>query len=173
MGYSAKAVANYFLENYPDAAIVPLKVNKLVYISHGWNYAFERGPLVDNEFVIALPHSPAYISLLMEFRYRGGLPIINLATELDLDSTMSKGKVITYEPKIAESDTSITDFLDEMWRIYGNHSVDQLARLCDAPDSPWQDVRDEYPNMINPHIPNDSIENYYKKLYKQHSELEK
>ena len=40
MGYSAKAVANYFLSKYGrKKGITPLKIQKLVYIAHGWHMA--------------------------------------------------------------------------------------------------------------------------------------
>ena len=173
MGYSAKAVANYFLENYHDHAITSIKINRLVYLSHGWNYTLNGDDLVDDEFVVALPYAPTFMTLFIEFRHKGGSPIIELAIELDLDKTMSKREIVTYTPRIPESDTSVTNFLDEMWRIYGSHSTDELTRACNGGDTPWQAIRSEYPKMINPQIPNDLIKNYYKKLYKEHSELEK
>ena len=48
MGYSAKALANFFIKNYTN--ISPLKIQKLVYISHGWHLGLFDEPLVDDEF---------------------------------------------------------------------------------------------------------------------------
>ncbi len=62
MGYSAQAVANCFLDlaNKENKEITPLKIQKLVYIAHGWFLAVTDKPLVDDEFVEAWQYGPVF-----------------------------------------------------------------------------------------------------------------
>ena len=46
--YSAKEIANYFLELSAKKDISPLKIQKLVYIAHGWHLALYGEPLVQD-----------------------------------------------------------------------------------------------------------------------------
>ena len=82
VGHSAKHVANHFLSNFLRCGITSLKIQKLVYISHGWNYAFRDDHLIDDELVEAWLYGPVFPSLYHEFKYRGELPVISLAKEL-------------------------------------------------------------------------------------------
>jgi uncharacterized phage-associated protein len=47
-GLSAKTVANYFLElgRRDWVAVDPLKLQKLVYLAHGWSLQFLQRPLI-------------------------------------------------------------------------------------------------------------------------------
>lgn len=51
--YSAKEIANYFLELSAKKDISPLKIQKLVYIAHGWHLALYGEPLVQDELAEA------------------------------------------------------------------------------------------------------------------------
>ena len=168
VGYSAKAVANYFLASFGEHGITPLKIQKLVYLAHGWNYAFRDDDLVNDEVAEAWPYGPVFPSLYSEFKYRGNLPIINLATELELES-LESGNVNSYTPEIPASDVAIRQLLDEIWRIYGGYSGSQLSEICHRPGSPWQVIRAKHPGLRNAHIPNDVIKDHYRKLYEENS----
>ena len=81
MGYSAFAVANYFLRLGRDSGeeITPLKIQKLVYIAHGYHLAFTASdnspnglPLVDDEFAEAWQYGPVFPSLYHHFKRFGG-----------------------------------------------------------------------------------------------------
>ena len=168
MGYPAKAVANYFLARYGEHGITPLKIQKLVYLAHGWNYAFREDHLVDDEHAEAWPYGPVFPSLYYEFRYRGNQPIIDLATELQLES-LESGEVVTVTPRIPESDGDICHLLDEIWRIYGVYSGTQLSEKCHTPGSPWHITRSQYPGIRNAHIQNSVIREHYRELYREHS----
>ena len=93
MGYSAKAVANYFLAKYGKHGITPLKMQKLVYLSHGWYLAFYDEPLVDDEYAEAWRYGPVFDSLYHEFKHRGRLPITNPARDIDLDLKETTPKI--------------------------------------------------------------------------------
>ncbi len=166
-GYSAKAVANYLLATYGEHGITPLKIQKLVFLAHGWNYAFRDDPLINDEYAEAWSNGPVFQSLYAEFRYRGSLPIVDLATELKLESPES-GNVVSYTPAISGSDATIRHLLDEIWRIYGKFSGSQLSEMCHVPGSPWHITRVKHPGLRNANIPNDQIRDYYRNLYNEH-----
>ena len=166
MGYSAKAVANYFLSNFGKHGITPMKIQKLVYISHGWNYAFSDDDLINDERPEAWPYGPVFPSLYIEFRYRGKLPIIKLARELDFEK-LERGDVVSYEPKIRQADGKTQNLLDEIWNSYGVYSGTQLSEVCHKKGSPWHRTRQEQPGIRNAHIPNPIIKEHYRKLYKE------
>lgn len=77
MGYTAKAVANHLLDFglTRKNEIPPLKMQKLVYISHGWHLALSDGkPLVSDEYVEAWPYGPVFPSVYHEFKHYGASP---------------------------------------------------------------------------------------------------
>ena len=78
MGYSAKAPANYFIGKYGRFKISPLKLQKLVYISHGWHLAIFDRELVDDEYAEAWQYGPVFPSLYHEFTEFGANPMANL-----------------------------------------------------------------------------------------------
>lgn len=155
MGYSAKAVANYFLSKYRKHGISPLKIQKLVYLSHGWHLAFYDDPLVDDEYPEAWQYGPVFASLYHEFKYRGRLPIFDLATEIGIDLRKST-------PKIPKSDTRVRELLDKVWEVYGEFSGIELSAMCHEPDSPWEKTWKGAGGKKNANIRDEEIKAYYK-----------
>ena len=169
MGYSAKAVGNYFLDRYRGHGITPLKLQKLVYLAHGWNFVFRPNvPLIEDEHAEAWRYGPVFPSLYYEFRDLGRQPISRLATELELDPKDMK-TVLTRVPRIPETDGVIHHFLGEIWRIYGGYSGVQLSELCHKPQSPWYTTRAQNPTLRNANIDNELIRRHYDELYKEYS----
>ena len=170
MGYSAKAVANHFLRNYRDRGITPLKIQKLVYLSHGWNYPLNGNDLIDDELAEAWLYGPVFPSLYQEFSHRGDLPITDLATDLRPESPDSRS-LVRFWPEIPDSDDRVRHLLSEIWRIYGGYTGSQLSDMCHQPGSPWdQTKRNHQPPIRNAHIPNDVIREYYVNLYHQNKQ---
>ncbi|MCY4446443.1 MAG: DUF4065 domain-containing protein [Rhodobacteraceae bacterium] len=153
-GYSAKAIANYFLAKYGNNGIIPLKIQKLVYIAHGWYLAFHDEPLVNDEFAEAWEYGPVFASLYHELKYRGNLPVLDLATEFD--HSLKKIK-----PKVNPKDDQTTRLLDKVWEIYGYRSGQELSKLCHQPNSPWEKARTENPMIRNAHIDNRLIQEHF------------
>lgn len=160
MGYSAKAVANYFLSKYGrKKGITPLKIQKLVYIAHGWHMALHghEDPLVDDEYAEAWQYGPVFPSLYHEFKHRGRMPIMELATEIEPDLNETK-------PKIPKSDQEARNLLDRVWEVYGGHTGIGLSELCHADDSPWDKTRKNAGRKNNTDISDKVIAQHYKKL---------
>ena len=49
MGHPVKAIANFFIDRYGRHGITPLKLQKLIYVAHGWHLALLDKPLVIDE----------------------------------------------------------------------------------------------------------------------------
>ena len=163
---SAKAVANYFLKKYGHTGITPLKMQKLVYIAHGWNLAVNDEPLVTDERVEAWDYGPIYASLYHEFKYLGRLPIIDLAEDVGQD--MKK-----FTPKIDRGDKKTMQLLDRVWEVYGGMSEMALSAICHQPDSPWAETKDVLPGIRNAHISEDAIKNHYKAKVERNRSIRK
>ncbi|RYE90398.1 MAG: DUF4065 domain-containing protein [Cytophagaceae bacterium] len=70
--YDAVAIANYFIQKSLDTGVevTPMKLLKLVYISHGWSLALLNEPLI-NEAVEAWTYGPVIPSLYQELKEYG------------------------------------------------------------------------------------------------------
>ena len=85
---SSKAVANYFLDiaERDGKTLNPMKLQKLVYIAHGWHLAIRRRPLI-RESVEAWKYGPVIADLYHEFKKFGNMPITERATEIKSSRT--------------------------------------------------------------------------------------
>jgi len=129
MPYSAKAIANYFLDraNAAGQEITPMKMQKLVYIAHGWHLAIHGEPLID-EPVEAWRFGPVIPSLFQAFRKYGASPIAEHADGVG---------------RCAMDNTNAQTLLDGVMEAHGEMSAIDLMRLTHAKGSPWSSVRDE------------------------------
>ena len=159
MGYTAKAIANYFLAHYGQRQISPLRLQKLVYICHGWYLALRNAELVDDEYAEAWEHGPVFPSLYHEFKDFGAKPITRKAQELVLKEDRFGFRTIV--PEIRNDDHDTHGFLDEVWVVYEDYTAGQLSALTHAPGTPWSKVRDQDPYKRNAIIPNDLIKRHY------------
>lgn len=160
MGYSAKAVANYFLANYGHHKISPLRLQKLVYISHGWYLALRDRELVDDEYAEAWEFGPVFPSLYHEFKDFGAKPITRKAQDLVLSKKRFDFETVV--PEIIHDDHDTQGFLSEVWLVYEKYTPPQLSALTHAPGTPWKKTRDKDPGKRNAAIPNDLIKAHYK-----------
>ena len=172
MGYSAFAVANYFLElgRCEEKEITPLMIQKLVYIAHGYHLAFTEKydpgngkPLVDDEFVEAWQYGPVFPSLYHQFKRYGGNPITDFAEDTDFSYDEESGKLhLDSEiPEVDQDDQFACALLDKVWEVYKDYTGYQLSSITHKKGSPWD--KTQYPNegFKNAHIPNGEIKNYY------------
>lgn len=159
--YNPLSIANYFVQKSfaTGKELTPMKVVKLVYISHGWYLALADKALI-NEPIQAWKYGPVIKSVYQEFKEYGKDQITGLATIFT-----SEGFVT---PSIADTDNDLKKFLDRVWELYGNFSGVQLSSLTHKSDTPWDKVWNQQklqsPNQI---IGNDLIKDHYKKMIKQ------
>ena len=84
---SAKAVANHFLDlaERDGTTLNPMKIQKLVYIAHGWHLAIMEKPLI-HESVEAWTYGPVIPDLYHEFKRWGNEGIRKRAAEVRISS---------------------------------------------------------------------------------------
>jgi uncharacterized phage-associated protein len=166
----ATAIANYFLDvaNAAGAAVTPMKLQKLVYFSHGWNLAITEEPLI-NETVEAWRWGPVVPSLWGELKQYGSGPVSEKLTRLakvsPFEFEVVEDTLESYDPPLSNDQIAFTNaLLARMWEIYGGLSAVQLSNMTHEDGSPWDQVWK--PMADNPirrkDIPNDLIRDYFR-----------
>ena len=152
---SALAVANFFVDQSLNTGeeLTPIKLIKLVYISHGWHLAAKDDELL-SEAVEAWQYGPVVPSVYHKFKAYGNGQIKAFANEVHGQSF--------YVPKVNKEET--VNFLQEIWDQYKQYDGLQLSTLTHLPDTPWHIV---YNNPVNKAkkgviIPNNLIKEHYK-----------
>jgi len=123
MAHEVQLVANQFLAlaRRDDEPLDPMKIQKLVYVAHGWNLAFTRTPLV-RQAVQAWPYGPVIAELYRDFKKFKALPI----TE-DAPVRANSPGLNTIEKA----------FLENVWSKYRPLSGIQLSRLTHEAGYAW------------------------------------
>lgn len=134
MTYSAKSVANYFLDIVATSkeTITPMKIQKLVYMAHGWSLALVGSPLI-NEQVEAWQFGPVIPTLYHEFKPYGSGAIKRKAT----NHTLNGLKFETETPSISNDDEQTKALLDKVWEVYGHYTAYQLSNMTHQDGTPW------------------------------------
>jgi uncharacterized phage-associated protein len=161
MPFSAKTIANEFIgmglrNNIP---ITQMKLQKLVYIAHGWNLAIFNEPLINNQ-IQAWKHGPVIPVLYNEFRGVGVSNITEYATDIRIDEETFNISYIVPRVPIEEVNTHI--LIDKIWKKYGQLSGPQLSNLTHMPNTPWTETYRL--NQHNLEIDNEIIRNHYSHL---------
>jgi uncharacterized phage-associated protein len=165
MGHTVKAIANEILDlaEASGKKLSPLKLQKLVYIAHGWHLAINDAPLVDDEFPEAWQFGPVYPSLYHEFKAYGRDPIGSRATELERNGT-GPFDFRSIAPKVDPADTATKEFLGTVWEKYGGFSGYALSEATHKEGTPWSDVRKESGGTRNADIRDDIVKAHYRSL---------
>ena len=161
MQCSAKAIANYFLETHLKK-ISHLKLQKLVYISHGWHLGIFDKTLITDEFAEAWRYGPVFPSLYHEFKMFGSKPIDRLAKDIDENEENFR----VFIPNV-QNDTQKVELLRQIWNAYGNLTAGQLSELTHQNETPWAKTWNKNPGIRNLHISNNEIKIYYKQKLKE------
>ena len=156
MSHSCLAVARYLLEraDASNRTLSPMKLIKLVYITHGWMLGLYGRPLI-REDVEAWRYGPVIRELYQEvkqFRARP-IPVDHIPPQAD-----------------AIFDGLERSVMDQVHDIYGKRSAIQLSRMTHSPGTPWDIVYNQLGKDFV--IPNDLIEDHYKALYERYGSAE-
>ena len=155
MACSPIAVANFFVQKSLETGIelTPMKLVKLVYLSHGWYLGLASQPLI-SEAVQAWKYGPVVNSVYHTFKKYGNEQI--LSQESDPENFQFSLPVI--------QDENIQAFLNKIWDVYSKYSGLQLSTLTHEQGSPWDKVWNYQGGKDRKAviIPNALIQDYYR-----------
>lgn len=158
MGHPALAIANGFYglaiqSNSPG--FTHMKIQKLVYIAHGWNLGITGDPLID-ESVLAWRYGPVVQSVWDQYKEFGRSPIDRPARSLRYGGSPE-------EPQVNAEDKWTVAMISRMWDVYGGLNAMQLSSMTHRPGSPWHTVAQEFDFELSfgVVIPDETIREYY------------
>ena len=126
-----------------------MKLQKLVYMAHGWNLAVNDEPLIQEQFE-AWPYGPVEDTLYHIFKPFRNSPITRYA------KTWAGDKEVSY---VATSERFKAIF-DAVVAKYGSFSALRLSELTHMPDTPWSVTRESGAAFIS----NDLIAQHFRGL---------
>lgn len=155
--YSALAIANYFLDKgvMDGEPIDQLRLQKLVYLAHGWTLAVYDRPLLD-EPVEAWRYGPVVPSLYKAFKRWGNDEILENAVSI-------RGTAISV-PAIRRDDPETRSLLAKVWEIYKPYSGIQLSNMTHKPGTPWETTWKASRGSGAAVINNEVIQRHFKEL---------
>lgn len=149
MAFSAKAVANEFLRlAYADGRrISPLKMQKLVYLAHGWYLAVTGRPLL-NEPIQAWKYGPVIPSIYKEFKENGS-DVITFPASVYRNGQFAPAKMD--EEGSLEDVATARQVVERVWQQYKSFSASDLTTLTHEEGSPWDQTpnKDELGTVIS------------------------
>lgn len=126
-----------------------LKLQKLVYIAHGYFLGWKGKPLVQDP-VEAWKYGPVIRSIYKQFK--GSSDVINVTNEdilTDLDN-----------------DPDANDCIAKVLDLYGNFTAKELVDITHQKDTPWFDAWNNIFSIFSSRkiIDNNEIKNHYRKV---------
>lgn len=167
--YSALDVANKLLDfaDEEDEPLTPMKLQKLVFLAHGWHLAIHKRPLV-SEYAEAWEWGPVFGSLYHELKMFGREPVKGRITDWGV---LTPGEVSYYDAdvyKIPETDTETIEFIKVVWDAYKEYTGSQLSNWLHIDGSPWHQVWNREGGVRrNEIIDDDIIKDYYENYAKE------
>ena len=164
-----KAVANQFLDfgRRDGIPITPMKLLKLVYISHGWHLGLTHGDGLVNEAVEAWKYGPVIPSIYRGVSKFGNSNISEFATRKVLNASR---KIVDSRYKV--NDDSIVAFLEQIWGIYKKYSGVELSMMTHREGTPWYVTwhQKDGKNIRGKDIDNELIQHHYEQLFRERSQ---
>lgn len=152
--FSPQTIANYFIRKAKETGtiVTHIKLQKLVYISHGWSLALLNKPLVNKSFE-AWRYGPVSSPLYSSLKYCGKNPIVN--------------QIANTSESISDIDSNenVKKLLDVMWTRYGSLSGIVLSAMTHQKGTPWSKTTSEAVS-IDPDISDVEIKTHYEGLAK-------
>lgn len=155
--HDARAIANWFIERGRlDAgrAFTPMQLQKLVYISHGWNLALNNGQRLVAEPVEAWDYGPVYPRLYSGLAKWGADGVRSPIGAL--------GAGWLERPIVPQVDAEEAQILEAVYEGYAELNGPQLSNLTHAPGTPWTATYE--PGVRHKVIPNELIERHFREL---------
>ena len=150
MSVSPEAIANEFIDLSKEErghSLSNLKLQKLVYIAHGFYLGFCGEPL-SNTNAQAWQYGPVFPSLYQNLKKYGAGRVTD--------------HIKTYDK--VEKNSQEAGFIKDIWESYGNLSAVALVARTHKPGTPWDEVWQGNGNTI---IPDDLIKHHFERLIKE------
>ncbi|WBH15012.1 Panacea domain-containing protein [Sphingomonas radiodurans] len=157
---TAIAAANQFLkfaQAEPQFAFDQMKLQKLLFYTHAWHLAYDRGPLFENDFE-AWPWGPVIRDVYMQTKDAGRNRVCNYLTEVRWDRP---GGPISGAPDGVD-DPETREFLKSVWDTMKAYTGIQLSNSTHAPGEPWTLVAQALGTSGKPMISNTLIRDVFK-----------
>lgn len=157
MQYPALAIANYFIDkaNVEDTPLDHLRLQKLVYMAHGWNLAVHGDPLI-SDGVEAWKYGPVIPDLYHRFKSYGNRSILE-------NAALVQGLEVTV-PNVDYGDVETRELLDSVWEAYRHLDGVQLSNLTHKLGTPWEKTWRKAHGRRSLPIPNREIEAHFREL---------
>ncbi len=167
MPFPVKGVANAFLRRSfdDDVPVTPMKLQKLIFLAHGYHLAARNEPLIEESFQ-AWPYGPVSEVLYQEFKNFGGGQIKELAEEV----SFTDADEFEYMPVPAPSDEAARKVISFVWKRYNSWTARELSDLSHKEGWAWDRVRDASPGGRSVEIPDDYIKADFMPLVKKKTE---
>jgi uncharacterized phage-associated protein len=131
VAFSTVSVANALIEIAAanGQQLDPMKLQKLVYIAHGWHLALADEPLIDSA-VEAWKYGPVVPTLYQKTRRYGASPI---------DQKLERGwfEELTDSEDLTKRDKAAWGLLERVWEEYGRYSGVHLSAMTHKKGTPW------------------------------------
>ncbi len=150
MPYFASQIANEFITRAKTEGISlgALKLQKLLYLAHGWHLAFLGKPLL-KETIKAWKYGPVVPALYQELKGHGERSITELLSVPDNASPL---------------DPDAIEIIDEVWKKYGRMSGLSLSMITHEPGFAWDLIRQlNRDRVMSPAIPDDYIQDEFER----------
>ena len=162
--YPVIAVSNTLLKVAWEhgATVTPMKLQKLVYMAHGWHLALTDVRLIDSQ-VEAWQFGPVISSLYNLTKRYGSREITELIEWVEIsDSDFFDFKV--RKDTVPAEDETTWRFLRRVWDLYGRYSAVELSAMTHEKDTPWYKTwfEGEGKSLKNTDIPVEKIKTYFK-----------
>jgi uncharacterized phage-associated protein len=166
-GHDALAVANLFLDlgTRDGVPIDHLKLQKLVYLAHGWHLGLTGEPLIFQP-VLAWPYGPIINDVYHEFKECGRNNISGRAT-IPADGVHRFERI----PYRAELTVKSREIVDRVWEVFKGNTGIELSAMSHAPGTPWHQVTNgKKPKEIKDiPIGNQQLRDYFQSLARERS----
>lgn len=160
MSYSSQSVANEFLSlaKQEGKSITHMKLQKLVYIAHGFSLALLNRSLISDE-IQAWQYGPVIPALYQELKIFGKSEINEPVANGKADENYN---LIMETPFINPNDEESHLLIEAVWNRYKEYSGANLSDLTHRQNTPWHTVY--FSVGRNMKIPNNTIQAHYKAI---------
>lgn len=159
MAYSASLIAFAFVQKGIEEGkfVTQMKLQKMVYMAHGYHLAIYNEPLIKEEFQ-AWKFGPVVPSIYQDYKLYGSDRIIDIGL---ISSTYNVADLHQLDNKAVEA-------IDYTWQATKGLSATDLSSWSHRKEGPWYKVYK--PGEMDLSIDNDSIKQYFRGLLFKNNE---